>query len=296
MKKSIFLTLLSCLILISCNNENNTSSVSSSLSSIHSNTSTEFNYKAQYSEVNYNKNEELTYISNITNSEKHLTIHYPLNYSKDQFYPVLFLLHGMLNDHNSWFSLCSADTIIDNVSYFFNKKEFLTISINSKINVGEVDPAMFSEEYAQIYDLTGQEIIESVIPFLKDNFNILTGKDNFAICGFSMGGRESLLTAFSYQNYFSYIGAFSSASMYKNVFSFNGGEKVLDDFIIDENSTGFKYILLTTGKSDFMTNATKDYSNMMSKNSIEHTFLTLNGGHDYSVWSESLFEFVKNIF
>ena len=59
MKKSIFLTLLSCLILISCNNENNTSSVSSSLSSIHSNTSTEFNYKAQYSEVNYNKNEEL---------------------------------------------------------------------------------------------------------------------------------------------------------------------------------------------------------------------------------------------
>ena len=45
-----------------------------------------------------------------------------------------------------------------------------------------------------------------------------------------------------------------------------------------------------------MTNATKDYSNMMSKNSIEHTFLTLNGGHDYSVWSESLFEFVKNIF
>ena len=102
MKKSIFLTLLSCLILISCNNENNTSSVSSSLSSIHSNTSTEFNYKAQYSEVNYNKNEELTYISNITNSEKHLTIHYPLNYSKDQFYPVLFLLHGMLNDHNSF--------------------------------------------------------------------------------------------------------------------------------------------------------------------------------------------------
>ena len=95
MKKNIFLTLLSCLILISCNNENNTSSVSSSLSSIHSNTSTEFNYKAQYSEVNYNKNEELTYISNITNSEKHLTIHYPLNYSKDQFYPDLFLLHGM---------------------------------------------------------------------------------------------------------------------------------------------------------------------------------------------------------
>lgn len=98
-----------------------------------------------------------------------------------------------------------------------------------------------------------------------------------------MGGREALLTAFTYQEYFDYIGAFSSASMYMNIIS-NSGEKAMDDFIVDKTKGGFKKILLTKGKSDFMTNDNTDtYDKMMTKNNIDHEFIKMNGGHDYSV-------------
>ena len=47
--------------------------------------------------------------------------------------------------------------------------------------------------------------------WLKKNFSILEGRENTAITGFSMGGREALAIGLAHPELFAYIGAIAPA-------------------------------------------------------------------------------------
>ena len=112
-----------------------------------------------------------------------------------------------------------------------------------------------------------------------------------------MGGREALLSAFTYQDTFGYIGAFSSASFNRNIVSVGVQNPVLDEFVVEPEYGGFRYILLNIGRLDFMTaGVTQRYDEMMTESGIEHEFYLTDGGHDFSTWSDGLHTFVLNIF
>ena len=53
-----------------------------------------------------------------------------------------------------------------------------------------------------------------------------------------MGGREALLSAFTYQDTFGYIGAFSSASFNRNIVSVGVQDPVLDEFVVEPEYGG----------------------------------------------------------
>ena len=106
-----------------------------------------------------------------------------------------------------------------------------------------------------------------------------------------------LVTAFTYQDTFGYIGAFSSASFNRNIVSVGVQDPVLDEFVVEPEHGGFRYILLNIGRLDFMTaGVTQRYDEMMTESGIEHEFYLMNGGHDFSTWSDGLRAFVLNIF
>ena len=106
-----------------------------------------------------------------------------------------------------------------------------------------------------------------------------------------------LVTAFTYQDTFGYIGAFSSASFNRNIVSVGVQDPVLDEFVVEPEYGGFRYILLNIGRLDFMTaGVTQRYDEMMTESGIEHEFYLTDGGHDFSTWSDGLHTFVPNIF
>lgn len=107
----------------------------------------------------------------------------------------------------------------------------------------------------------------------------------------------SYVSAFTYQDTFGYIGAFSSASFNRNIVSVGVQDPVLDEFVVEPEHGGFRYILLNIGGLDFMTaGVTQRYDEMMTESGIEHEFYLTNGGHDFSTWSDGLHTFVLNIF
>ena len=72
---------------------------------------------------------------------------------------------------------------------------------------------------------------------------------------------------------------------------------MLDEFVVEPEHGGFRYILLNIGRLDFMTaGVTQRYDEMMTESGIEHEFYLTNGGHDFSTWSDGLHTFVLNIF
>lgn len=51
-------------------------------------------------------------------------------------------------------------------------------------------------ETIRYFDLTEREIIDNLMPYVEEHFNVLTGRENTAIAGNSMGGRNSLAIGF----------------------------------------------------------------------------------------------------
>lgn len=257
----------------------------------------DYDHRREVEGLDYGELEEITYYSEAAGAEKHAVVLMPPDAEEDRRYPVLYLLHGLMCGERTWFDLCSAAQTVRNSYIYEDAVPMIVVGVNCVVNAGEKEPSVFSDELTEAYDKTGEDIVRSLKPYIDSHYPSLTGKYDTAVTGFSMGGREALLAAFTYQNVFGHVGAFSSASFNRNVVSVGVVDPVLDEFRVEEDSGGFGYILLMIGEADLMTGGvTQMYDAMMTGSGIEHDFYTTAGGHDFATWSDGLHTFVNNIF
>lgn len=241
----------------------------------------------------YGEDIEITYLSQVTGANKHAMITLPHDYDESKQYPVLYLLHGMSCNHKSWLNQCNAKYIVQNLHYDENVKDILIVSVNSIVTEDEKAPDVSTEEYAAAFDKTGEDIVTSLMPYVNEHYSTLSDRQNTAIAGFSMGGRETLLTAFKYQDKFAYVGAFSSAGFSSKVISFSSS---VPDFKTDDG-VSFDYLMLAIGTTDnFTPHVTVAIGERFEQNGIAYVKKTYNGGHDYFVWKCALYDFVKTVF
>lgn len=255
----------------------------------------------------YTEGDEITkieYYSTVANAYKHANIVLPPDYDPSTEYPVLYLLHGLQCDEDSWVGsiygfAMNAQYTIQNAHYFDGVPEMIVVCVNSLVNATETEPewSMFPPsappELAATYDLTGRDIVECLMPYVNSRYSVSEDKDDTAIAGFSMGGREALLTAFAYQDVFGWVGAFSSASFGEDVVS---ASSYVPDFALDEGSDGFRYIQITVGTLDSLAAVSRNISQKLSVAGIAHNYYTVFGMHSPSVWRPALNTFVHNIF
>lgn len=241
----------------------------------------------------YGEDVEITYRSQVTNDLKHAYVTMPANYDESKKYPVLYLLHGMACTHKSWLEMCNAKYVVQNLVIEENVKEMIIVSVNSIVTEGEIAPSTFSEDYCTAFDKTGEDIITSLMPYVNEHYSTLTDRKNTAIAGFSMGGRETLLTAFAYQDYFNYVGAFSPSGFGKNAWS---NDTTVPDFKYEDGKS-FDVVMIAVGTLDGATGAVFPYiDKKLTENEIEHISKKYFGTHDPNVWRAALFDFVQLIF
>lgn len=243
--------------------------------------------------VVYGEDIEIEYDSKVTGAKKHAMVTLPRDYDEQKSYPVLYLLHGMACDHHAWLDDCNAKYIIQNLVDEGKAQEMILVSVNSIVNATEIAPSVSSDEYAPMFDKTADEIFTSLMPYINSRYSTLTGKQNTAIAGFSMGGRESLLTAFEHQDAFDYVGAFSPAGFDKKVISFNNA---IPDFKYEAGQS-FKVLMLAIGTMDTMTGGvTPGLKIKFDDNKVAYQAKTYVGGHSYSVWMNALYDFALQLF
>lgn len=252
----------------------------------------------------YGETLDITYYSETAAADKHAKVTLPADYAPDKRYPVLYLLHGLMCDESSWLTMCSAKEIVQNLHYYYNVPEMIVVTVNCIVNATEEAPGLnifgSNAELAALYDKTGEDIVTSLMPYVNDTYPTLTNKDNTAIAGFSMGGREALLTAFAYQDVFGYVGAFSSASFDDFIAS---GSSYVPDFKLDDASDGFRYVLINVGQTDTLKSVTANIDKKLTAAGVAHDYeiVPMSGledlfGHVPSVWRQGLHDFVRNIF
>lgn len=246
-----------------------------------------------YDGVQYGEDIEITYYSKVTNADKHAIVTLPCDYDESKSYPVLYLLHGMMCDHKSWLEKCNAKYIVQNLNRDNGVKEMIIVSVNSIVTADETAPSIFDTAYTSAFDKTGEDIVGSLMPYVNSNYSTLQDRENTAIAGFSMGGRETMLTAFAYPEKFGYVGAFSAAGFDSSVISFSS---TVPDFKTTEGLE-FKYLMLAIGSLDMSTgHITKALDVKLTQNGVAFEKRTYDGGHDYYVWKCALYDFAQNIF
>ena len=220
---------------------------------------------------------KIEYGSHLTTKLRRAQVLLPPEYGKEKEYPVVYLLHGVGGDEKEWF--------------FGHPQEI----IGNLIKAGEIPEiiAVFPNERVREDDRRNPPDV-----FMKCRFQVREGREHTAIAGFSMGGREALFIGFQRPELFGYIGAFSPAFglfPYTNNGVTEEGLIPEDKFKISQEYPTF--VMIMTGKhDDVISRDPERYHRALVKNKMPHLYYEIPGGHDFEVWDNGLYHFLKKIF
>lgn len=250
---------------------------------------------------NYGTFEKITYYSSTAGRNKSANVLLPDGYSTSEKYPVLYINHGIFGDENSMISGMSIREMAGNLAQSGEAEKMIIVfpqmfSSNTMTSPGGMDQATCVG-----YDMFLDDLTKDLMPYMEKNYSIKTGRENTAISGFSMGGRESLYIGVMRPDLFGYIGAACPApgvTPGSDMFMSHPGNMQESEFKIKDTSN-YPYLWLITGGTNDSVVGTfpKQYHDILTTNGQDHIWQEIQvGGHDASCVTPMMYNFLKNIF
>jgi enterochelin esterase family protein len=247
------------------------------------------------------------YNSPVLGMERRVYVYTPSGYEKaDKKYPVFYLLHGAGGDEDAWTNMGRAAQIMDNLIAQGKAKPMIVVMTNGNANQSGAqndvtDTPVQGDAMAAYRKLAGKfeaHLVKDLIPFIEKNYNVLTGKDNRAIAGLSMGGMHTQTITNDNPGMFSYIGVFSMGIM-------NFGQQNQDPAKLDQEretkiealkKSGYKLYWIGVGKDDFVYQSVIQLRSTLDKHNFKYVYRESTGGHTWSNWRIYLSEFAPQLF
>lgn len=249
--------------------------------------------------VKYGKLEEVSYYSKTTGATRKCYVLLPVNYSVSKKYPVLYLLHGIGGTDSEWLN-GNPTAIIGNLVSENKASDMIVVMPNVRAAADDSVPKnIYGQENINAFDNFINDLNNDLMPFINSKYSVKTGKENTAIAGLSMGGRESLYIGFKNLDKFGYIGAFSPAPGLLPDSALNyPGQLTKEQFSIPKNSVNIpKLIMICCGNNDSVVkNTPNTYHQTLVGNKVNHIWYTIDGDHNFTVWKHGLYNFAKRIF
>lgn len=245
-----------------------------------------------------------TYYSKTCNMERAYSFLLPADYDERKKYPVLYLLHGIFGDENSFPSDANnkIKEIFGNLEATGITREWILIMPNMFAkNKAEQEPG-FSAEGVWPYDNFINDLANDLMPVIESRYSTLTGRENTAIAGFSMGGRETLYISVSRPDLFAYAAAIAPAPGVvpgKDNFMVHEGTIKETEFVYpkegDENA--LKLLLICAGDSDSVVGKFPlSYHQILEKNGSKHIWYEVPGAdHDNTAIKSGIYNFLIQI-
>jgi len=263
-------------------------------------------YLTRKPEVSYGGVLHLKYYSNTCKMDRYYSILLPASYDENDTskkYPVVYFQHGifgdekcMVYDGNNKFveiagNLFAAGKAPEMIFVFGNM--YATDDPNQKPG--------FAADAVRPYDNYINELVNDLMPTIEAKFNVLTGRENTAVCGFSMGGRESLYIGLQRPDLFGYIGAIAPAPGLVPAQDWamkHEGMISEDEMKFAEGATLPELFMICCGTTDRTVGQfPKSYHNIFEKNGVDHTwFEVINADHNSLAIRSGLYYFTSNIF
>lgn len=244
----------------------------------------------------YRAPEQISYHSEVTNTERTARVLLPSDYDPEKTYPVLYLLHGLNGSYRTWTNK-GADIILQNMYSEHIATEMIVVCLDSNIRAEAYTEENKFKEMIAAYDLTGVELTKSLMPYINSHYPVKTGKENTALAGYSMGGRNAIAVAFTHQELFQYVGAFAPENVIAEMGIDTEYTPVVDSIALDKQSGGFGLFLIVVGRQDddcgYVSYALRTY---LDGKKIPYSFYDMDGGHEDVVWQNALYNFALRIF
>jgi enterochelin esterase family protein len=149
---------------------------------------------------------EVTYYSTALKTFRRMHVYTPPGYdTKNDKYPVFYLLHGAGDSDDAWSTVGRAGFILDNLIASKKAKPMVVVmpAGHTRRGSGGTGGRSATEEFVSDFNT-------DVVPSVEKHYRVLTDRNSTAIAGLSMGGNHTLQVAFPNLDKYGYIGVYSS--------------------------------------------------------------------------------------
>lgn len=249
--------------------------------------------------VSYAEFKKYTYYSTTAERDTNVNVLLPPDYSEDKSYPVLYILHGYY-DNEDWMArdVVAISKMLSNLYAQGEATEMIVVA--PYIYCSKEMPYCTGMDLTNSlnYDNFINDLTTDLMPFIESTFSVAKGRENTAITGFSMGGRESLFIGFQHPELFGYIGAACPAPGLVPVINSpaHPGQMQPNEMVFEDNAPFV--LLLSASRSDGVVGTyPSSYHNNMEFRGTEHIWHEMNStGHDHTSVKPHLYNFCRVIF
>ncbi|MBR4132177.1 MAG: FIVAR domain-containing protein, partial [Oscillospiraceae bacterium] len=252
-------------------------------------------YTSTRSDYTYGKKESITYYSTTAGRNKNANVQLPANYDPNKKYPVMYLLHGVMGSEND---MVGNGTIIQNLVADGLAEEMIIVCPNMWSSDTSASPGGINQTTMEGYDRFHLDLVNDLMPYMAEHYSVAEGKENTAVCGFSQGGRETLLIGLYHPDKIGYLCAISSApgivAATDQYMSHPGVFK--EDEVRYEGETPY-LIMMVSGDSDSVVGKNpQEYHRIYTENGIAHTWWEIPGADHGGATNSGVYNFAKYAF
>jgi len=232
---------------------------------------------------------QITYYSKSLGRFRRMHVYTPPGYEANQEkYPILYLLHGAMDNDNAWPSVGRAGFILDNMIAAGKVKPMVVIMpaghTSANMSLGGLRRGG-SPGGGQPTDEFSRDFLNDVMPYAESHYRVLTDPAHRAMAGLSMGGMQTHNIAMANLDKFSHIGLFSGGTLSMS--------EIPDPAAFKEK---VKVVFMSCGSRE-NPNGLQTSHDALEKAGIKSTiYVSPNAQHEWRVWRGSLIQFAPLLF
>ena len=242
------------------------------------------------------------YQSSTLGMQRRLHLYMPPGYeSSNAKYPVFYLLHGGGDEDSGWSTVGRAGFIVDNLLAEKKAKPMIIVMPNGSLprpaNLPPAAPGAPPDPAAMAaaQDRFTNELLKDIVPFVEKNYRVLSGRENRAIAGLSMGGGQTLRVVTTHPDQFAYLAVWSAGVNPQTSADFEKRNAVFLDNP-DKTNQLIRLFSICVGDKDFALAGSKNLSELLNKRGIKSQLHISGGGHTWINWRRYLNEFAPRLF
>ena len=247
---------------------------------------------------------QVWYRSKTLDSQRRMHVYTPPGYDgSTEKYPVFYLLHGGGDEDSGWSTIGRAGFILDNLIAAGKARPMLVVMPNGSLprptNMPTFTPGTppspeATAAMAAMQDRFTNELMKEVVPTVEKSFRVLTGRENRALAGLSMGGGQTLRVLTTNPDQFAYF-AIWSAGIGRDGQQWEERNK---EFLgkAEQVNRDVKLLSVVVGDKDFALNGSKALAELLTKHGIKNELKITGGGHTWINWRQYLRDLAPRLF
>lgn len=233
--------------------------------------------------------DSILYNSSTVGATRKAMIYLPPGYSRQNTYPVLYLLHGIGGDEKEWLHGGHPETILDNLYAAGKLQPMIVVMPNGRaMKDDRATGNIMAPDKVQAFADFEHDLLNDLIPYVESHFSVMADREHRALAGLSMGGGQSLNFGLTHLDIFAWVGAFSAAPNTKTP------EALLPDPAAAKKQ--LRLLWISCGDQDRLMSFSKRTHDYFTEKGVPHIFYVEPGGHEFKVWKNGLYMFSQFLF